>query len=680
MRKKNKAPVRRMRVQDAFSNELARLGFDTPNLLEGTQYSMARIGRDFLMLNSLYREHWIVRRIIATIPEDMTKNWIKITSQVKPDLLRRFDLELRRTQLISKITKGLKWGRLYGGAVAVMLVKGQGDDLSQPLNVDAIMPGDFAGLAVFDRWNGVYPSGDLETNIEDPEFGLPKFYNVADPETGVNVRVHHSRCLRFIGNDLPYWEEIAEQYWGGSVIESVFDELKKRDNVSWNIAQLTFMANVRVMKMKDLGQLLSATDVNSQKELYQTLQAQNMLLSNMGVQVMDAEDGMESHQYTFGGLADCYKNFIMDICGAAEIPATRLFGRSPEGMNATGESDLQNYYEMITKNQESTLRPILNKLLPVLCMSILGAVPDDLDYEFNPVRQPSDEDLVDLAKAGTENVIQAYNAGLVSQRTALLELKQQSERTGIWTNITDADIEAANDQVEQPGEMGGDMAAMMGGEGGNPQGGPEQSNGGPSAGQETPRVPQAKTPEVKTPEVKTPNPGAKDSYPFSVKDDDEFESKHPRRDDGKFGKGNGPTKAVTNTETPKKDLPMGGRNAKVKVNPTGANKILARSFVSKERYDQHWSKHGGKKELAGLTKEQYLQEALNLLEQPISPGRNGIKGYVDAFGNLARYDPVKNLFVVGNPSGGIWSCYPLRGGRAQFEEMKRSVTRHGKKS
>ena len=263
-----------------------------------------------------------------------------------------------------------------------------------------------------------------------------------------------------------------------------------------------------------------------------------MLLSNMGVQVMDAEDGMESHQYTFGGLADCYKNFIMDICGAAEIPATRLFGRSPEGMNATGESDLQNYYEMITKNQESTLRPILNKLLPVLCMSILGAVPDDLDYEFNPVRQPSDEDLVDLAKAGTENVIQAYNAGLVSQRTALLELKQQSERTGIWTNITDADIEAANDQVEQPGEMGGDMAAMMGGEGGNPQGGPEQSNGGPSAGQETPRVPQAKTPGVKTPEVKTPNPGAKDSYPFSVKDDDEFESKHPRDEGGKFDKEN----------------------------------------------------------------------------------------------------------------------------------------------
>ncbi len=53
------------------------------------------------------------------------------------------------------------------------------------------------------------------------------------------------------------------------------------------------------------------------------------------------------------------------------------------------------------------------------------------------------------------NVVAAYNAGLISQRTALQELKQQSERTGVWTNITDEDIERASDTVEPPGEMGG---------------------------------------------------------------------------------------------------------------------------------------------------------------------------------------------------------------------------------
>lgn len=450
----------RSRALDAFSNVLARLGAGTPNLLEGTEYSLQRMSRDFNTLNALYRESWIVRRIIDVIPADMLKNWITITSGLDPDVEKRLSLTLRRTQLIDKIKRGMQWGRLYGGALGVMLVKHQGYDLSQPLQLDWIMPGDFAGLLIFDRWNGVNPSSELIEDISDPDYGFPKYYTVTDPAGGGSVKIHHSRVVRFTGNTLPFWEEIAEMQWGASVVESIFDELRKRDNVSWNIAQLTFMANIRVLKMQDLGQLLAATDNESQAELLRTLEAQNMLLNNMGMQVMDAADGLETHQYTFGGLADCYQQFIMDISGAAEIPVTRLFGRSPTGLNATGESDLQNYYDMIAEKQESYLRPILNKVLPPFIISTLGSLPDDFDFEFDPVAEPTDKERADLAKCGTDNVVAAYNAGLISQRTALKELKQQSERTGVWTNITDEDIERASDSVEPPGEMGG----MFGGE------------------------------------------------------------------------------------------------------------------------------------------------------------------------------------------------------------------------
>lgn len=450
----------RSRALDAFSNVLARLGAGTPNLLEGTEYSLQRMSRDFNTLNALYRESWIVRRIIDVIPADMLKNWITITSGLDPNVEKRLSLTLRRTQLIDKLKRGMQWGRLYGGALGVMLVKHQGYDLSQPLQLDWIMPGDFAGLLIFDRWNGVNPSSELIEDISDPDYGYPKYYTVTDPAGGGSVKIHHSRVVRFTGNTLPFWEEIAEMQWGASVVESIFDELRKRDNVSWNIAQLTFMANIRVLKMQDLGQLLAATDNESQAELLRTLEAQNMLLNNMGMQVMDAADGLETHQYTFGGLADCYQQFIMDISGAAEIPVTRLFGRSPSGLNATGESDLQNYYNMIAEKQESYLRPILNKVLPPFIISTLGSLPDDFDFEFDPVAEPSDKERADLAKCGTDNVVAAYNAGLISQRTALKELKQQSERTGVWTNITDEDIERASDSVEPPGEMGG----MFGGE------------------------------------------------------------------------------------------------------------------------------------------------------------------------------------------------------------------------
>ena len=444
-----KAPAR-----DAFSNPLARLGFEMPTLLEGTEYVQQRMTRDFNSLNALYREHWIIRRIIDTFPADMLKNGWTYTTELEPEALKVVDKTIRKTRTLARLKEGLRWGRLYGGAIGIMLIKGQGDNLEEPLDMDAVMPGYYKGLLILDRWNGVSPSSQLVQDTDDAEYGLPDYYHVSDPASGLMFRVHHSRCIRFPGNPLPYWEQLAETHWDASVIEAVFDELKKRDNVSWNIAQLTFKANLNIMKMNDLGQLLASTDSNSQNELYRTIQAQNMLMSNMGTMVMDAADGYESHQYTFTGLSEVYEQFMMDIAGASEYPVTRLFGRSPSGMNATGESDLQNYYDKVGEKQENELRPILEKLLPVIFMSTFGRVPDDLDFEFDPVAEPSDEERTDLAKSGTDIVVSAVQAGLVSPRTGLKELKQQSERTGMWTNITDEDIEKASDEIDN-GEMGG---------------------------------------------------------------------------------------------------------------------------------------------------------------------------------------------------------------------------------
>ncbi|MGO4147932.1 phage portal protein, partial [Paenarthrobacter sp. YAF11_1] len=93
---------------DAFQNVLARLGHGTPNLLEGTEYPMTRITQNYQLMNSLYRSHWIVRRIIDTIPEDMTRNWITITTQMPPDEIRKLDKLWRVRKVKQKILQGLK--------------------------------------------------------------------------------------------------------------------------------------------------------------------------------------------------------------------------------------------------------------------------------------------------------------------------------------------------------------------------------------------------------------------------------------------------------------------------------------------------------------------------------------------------------------------------------------------
>jgi len=437
------------KTADAFMNIAARLGAGTGNILEATEYPLTRLSRNYQLMNSLYRSHWIVRKVIDVIPEDMCKNWFNLSSQIEPGMMDKFNKTSRK--LKANILKGMKWGRLYGGAAGIMLIEGH-DDYSEPLDLDNVYPDSFKGLLIIDRWNGVYPQPDIITDISDAEFGMPEFYEVTSEAIGT-VRVHHSRLIRFIGRDLPYIESVAETYWGASEVEHIYDELKKRDNTSWNIAQLVFLANLRVLKMSDLGEALAISDEKVQQSIYNTIQAQNALMSNQGIYLIDREDGFETHQYSFGGLSDIYENFMLDLSGAAEIPATKLFGRSPAGLNATGESDLQNYYDTIEEKQESSLRPIIDKLLPVICMSVFGAIPDDLDYKFSPVSRPSNQEKVDIGGKHTTAITDTFNSGLISQEIALKELRQMEETTGMWSNITDEDIARADKEFNQQQEM-----------------------------------------------------------------------------------------------------------------------------------------------------------------------------------------------------------------------------------
>ncbi|OPY66719.1 MAG: hypothetical protein A4E62_02429 [Syntrophorhabdus sp. PtaU1.Bin002] len=498
---------------DAFSNTLARLGFGTPNLLEGTEYPLTRLTRNYQLMNSLYRSHWIVRKIIDTIPEDMCKNWYELQGQVTPEAIDLFNKAERKTRTKASVLKGLKWGRLYGGAAGVILIEGHEGYLSDPLDLDSIMPGSYKGLMILDRWSGITPTAELIEDINDPDFGLPASYQITT-ETSKTIKVHASRVLRFTGRDLPFWEKLAEMHWGISEIEVIYDELKKRDNTSWNIASLIFMANLRVLKMGDLGEMLSTGSAQVQQKLYNTLAAQNHILSNMGLQILGKDDDFDTKQITgFNGLSSMYECFMMDIAGACEIPVTRLFGRSPAGLNATGESDDQNYEGVIEQKQEASLRPVLEKLLPVMCVSTWGQVPDDLDFTFNPYRTLDNKEMADLADKKSKAIVEVYNSLPISDRTALKELRQMSEEVGMWSNITDQDIEAASDVPAPKGEMFG-----MGG-----------------------------LPEFQ---------------PSPVADAEWNEGDHPRGDDGRFGAGSSKEKksknqrmAETAMKNPEMDVP-----------------------------------------------------------------------------------------------------------------------------
>lgn len=124
-------------------------------------------------MTSLYRDNWIAQNIVTTIPRDIVRKWYKLKSNVGPEYVDVLEKLESKTQIRQKVLDGMCWGRLYGGAAGIILVKGQ-NDLSEPLDLDTVMPDSFLGLEILDRWSGIYPDSRLVSNPADPRQNLLK--------------------------------------------------------------------------------------------------------------------------------------------------------------------------------------------------------------------------------------------------------------------------------------------------------------------------------------------------------------------------------------------------------------------------------------------------------------------------------------------------------------------------
>ena len=471
---------------DGYSNAAAFLGEDSVLLSSGT-FRRSGLTQQTELLTVTYRENWIAKRIIDMPCEDMTRAWYKLSTSLPEAAVRDLHRLEARHSVKQEIANAIRWARLYGGSLALIVLRGEEDRLDQPIDYDLLLPNCFQGLLVLDRAQGIEPSQELVADLDDPDFGLPMYYTV-ELETGGSfqfeeqrgsfqseewrvksgdsgmvwngtdsstveplqygedsmagsgpvyqqVKIHHSRVLRFVGRELPYMETVAENYWGASELEHIWDELQKRSATSANIAQLIFQANITTLKMGDLGEHLAYGSDNLQSKVMETLSNENRLRTSYGIQLMSAEDSLETHSYSFSGLSDVYEAFMMDMAGAAEIPATKLFGRSPQGMNSTGEADLRNYCDMIAQMQERCLRPALEKLVPIMAISCWAYVPKDLEIVFQPIMTTSPAEKAELVQKMTADVIEAFKCGLITQEQAVAELESRGEGLGVYTKL-----------------------------------------------------------------------------------------------------------------------------------------------------------------------------------------------------------------------------------------------------
>jgi phage-related protein (TIGR01555 family) len=438
---------------DSFVNFAHNLGVGADNAMSSSSYGFNPISRNRVQLEWIHRGSWLGGVVVDSVADDMTRAGIEHLGTMKPDDMEALDEAAVTFGIWNALNDTIKWARLYGGGIAVMLIDGQ--DPETPFRLQTIRKGQFRGLLSLDRWM-VEPSlMDLVTEY-GPNLGLPKYYRVTAQAPALSgVKIHHTRCVRLEGIKLPYWQRIMENLWGLSVIERLYDRMIAFDSATTGAAQLVYKSYLRTLKIKDMREVVAAGG-DSLVALTRYVDMMRRFQGIEGMTVIDAEDDFTADAHSaFGGLSDALAQFGQQLSGASGIPLVRLFGQSPAGFS-TGETDLRNYYDTVKQQQEKELKVPVSIIYRALAASEGIALPEGYRQNFRSLWQLKDEEKATIAQLDATSILNAEEKGTIDRATALKELRQSSQVTGRFSNITDEMI------ADSEGEMAPEASELVG--------------------------------------------------------------------------------------------------------------------------------------------------------------------------------------------------------------------------
>ncbi|APG91139.1 anti-CBASS protein Acb1 family protein [Sinorhizobium americanum] len=375
-------------VRDSLTNMVANLG-TSRDKAAASFYSMPILADEDLL--NAYRGAWLPRKIVDIPAFDSMRAWRDW--QAKKPQIEAIEAEEKRLNLKGKLLETRIKARLWGGAAMVI---GTGDqDLTQPLDAERVGKGGLKYLTVMTRRQ--LTAGEIDRDPASEWFGKPKLYQIRSAE-GMQVDIHPSRLVIFNGNPPPDDEIVTTTYagWGDSVLLSVVDAIKQADGTAANIASLVFEAKVNVIRIPDFMQ-----NLGDERYRAKILERYTLAATAKGINgdlLLDKEEEYEQKQASFATLPEVLMSFLQIVSGAADIPATRLLGQSPAGMNATGESDLRNYYDRLQAMQTVEMTPAMARLDECIIRSALGSRDPDVYYEWAPLWGMSEKEKADVFK------------------------------------------------------------------------------------------------------------------------------------------------------------------------------------------------------------------------------------------------------------------------------------------
>lgn len=376
---------------DRLQNFVANLGTSRDKAIASTYGT--NVIDDAELINA-YRTAWLPKKIVDIPALDATRKWRDW--QAEGDQIELIEAEEIRLGLRQKVKEAKVKARLLGGA-AILIGDGS-QDLSEPLSPERMGKGGVKYLTVISRQH--LSARELETDPSSPYYDKPKSYELTG-QSGT-ATIHPSRLVIFIGEELPDYGLTAHDGWGDSSLLPVMDAIKHMDGTASNIASLVYEAKIDVIKMP--GFMQGMADDNYGAQVLKRFQLAMTAKGINGALILDKDEEYTQKSPSFNTLPEIMDRFMQVVSGAGDIPATRLLGQSPAGMNATGESDLRNYYDRVAAMQTLEMQPAMYILDECLIRSALGVRPAEVHYIWSSLWQVSDKERAEIGKVTADTI------------------------------------------------------------------------------------------------------------------------------------------------------------------------------------------------------------------------------------------------------------------------------------
>jgi phage-related protein (TIGR01555 family) len=287
-------------------------------------------------------------------------------------------------------------------------------------------------------------AGPIELDITSPYFGEPQYYQrqaIGKPM----FKIHPSRVVRFLGAEVADIQTAGFDGWGDSILQVVSDAIRACGTVNNGIANMIDEAKLDVIKIPGLTD--NITDLEYEGKLKARFGLAATAKSIYKMLLLDKEEEWQRITQAFTGLDDVMHMYLMIASGAADIPATRMLGQSPKGMNATGENDTRNYYDKVKTEQKTVMGPQLSRLDEVFIRSVFGTRPEELHYDWRSLWQLNETDSADVALKKAQAFKIDVDSGVIDPQVMRDARQNQLIEDGTYPGL-EATIEEFQNSME----------------------------------------------------------------------------------------------------------------------------------------------------------------------------------------------------------------------------------------